>query len=120
MTNVAIIPLQTGPSSHAYRAVAGRKYAQGKTAGEALDAITAQLSEEESGTLVIIQHFRPDQFFTETQQVRLKELIARWQTARDQGNTLSVNEQAELEALMEAELHASAARVGEWADAVGR
>jgi hypothetical protein len=36
--------------------------------------------------------------------------MARWRTARDTGSTLPPEEHAELEALVEAELHASAQR----------
>jgi hypothetical protein len=44
----------------------------------------------------------------------------RWRTARDQGATLPADEQTELEALIAAELHASAARAAALADALGR
>ena len=43
MTKVAILPIATEQGALAYRAVAGEKHAQGKTAGEALDALTAQI-----------------------------------------------------------------------------
>ena len=46
--------------------------------------------------------------------------MARWRTARDQGATLPVDEQTELEALIDAELQASAARAATLADALGR
>jgi hypothetical protein len=70
--------------------------------------------------LVIGQSLRPGHFFTAAQQERLAALMEHWRTARDQGNTLPVDEQAELEALIEAELHASAARVAALANALGR
>ena len=43
------------------------------------------------------------------QQQRLAELMRRWWKARDSGNMLPPNEQAELEALARAALRASAA-----------
>jgi hypothetical protein len=46
--------------------------------------------------------------------------MARWQTARDLGSTLTPEEHTELEALVEAELRASAARAAELADSLGR
>ena len=103
-----------------YRAIAGEKHAQGKTAGEALDALTAQLSADEASTLIIVQSLRPDRFFTAAQQQRLDALMARWRTMRDQGATLPADEQAELEALIAVELRASAARAAALADALGR
>src|SRR5262249_21169581 len=103
-----------------YHAIAGAKHAEGKTAGEALDALTAQLSVDEASTLVIVQSLRPDDFFTASQQERLTVLMAHWRTARDQGQTLPVEEQAELEALIEAELRASAARAAALANALRR
>jgi hypothetical protein len=120
MTKVAIVPIPTGQGALSYRAIAGEKHAQGNTAGEALDALTAQLSADEASTLVIVQSLRPDRFFTAAQQERLAVLMDRWRTARDQGVTLPAAEQTELEALMAGELQASAARAAALAAALGR
>jgi hypothetical protein len=46
--------------------------------------------------------------------------MAHWRTLRDQGDTLPADEQAELEALIAAELQAAAARAAVLADASGR
>ena len=46
--------------------------------------------------------------------------MARWRTARDQGTTLPIAEQSELETLIDAELRASAARAAALANALGR
>lgn len=116
MTRVAILPVPSEKGDFAYRAVAGDKQSHGKTAGEALDALTAQLSEGEASTLVIVQSLRPDRFFSAAQLQRLAELMARWRAARDMGETLPVDEQSELEALVEAELRAAARRAGALAD----
>jgi hypothetical protein len=120
VTKIAILPIPTEQGALSYRAIAGEKHAQGKTAGEALDALTAQLSVDETSTLIIVQNLRPDHFFTAAQQQRLDALMARWRTMRDQGATLPADEQAELEALIAAELQASAARAAALADALGR
>lgn len=120
MTNVAIMPIPTEQGDLSYRAIAGEKHAQGKTAGQALDALTLQLSEDEASTLVIVQSLRPDRFFTDIQQHRLTALMARWRTQRDKGSALPPAEQAELEALIAAELKASAARAATLADALER
>jgi hypothetical protein len=50
------------------------------------------------------------QFFTAEQQQRLTELISIWRTARDRGDTLPAEQQAELDDLIEAELDATAER----------
>jgi hypothetical protein len=97
-----------------------RNTQKAKRLGEALDALTAQLSADEASTLVIAQSLRPDHFFTAAQQERLAALMTRWRTARDQGNPLPVAEQAELDALIDAELCASAARAAALANALGR
>jgi hypothetical protein len=68
------------------------------------------LDEEETGTLVVVQNLRPDRFFTAQQQQRLEELMARWRSARDTQSGLTGTEQAELEALVEAELEAATQR----------
>jgi hypothetical protein len=76
----------------------------------ALDALTAQLGDDETGMVVILQSLRPDGFFTAAQQHRLEELMTRWRTARDSGDGLAEQEQAELQSLVEAELDAARRR----------
>ncbi|MBI4640236.1 MAG: hypothetical protein HY731_06050 [Candidatus Tectomicrobia bacterium] len=110
MTKVAILSVLTATGDIAYHAIAGDKQSHGKTAGEALDALTAQLPEDEAGTLVIVQTLRPDRFFDANQQQRLAELMTRWRATRDVGATLPTAEQAELDALIEEEIRAAAKR----------
>lgn len=93
-----------------YRAVGGARQAVARTAGAALDALTAQLPVEETGTLVVIQNHKPDQFFSAQQQQRLKELMDRWRSARDSGTPLSAADQTELSELVDAEAEASGKR----------
>jgi hypothetical protein len=120
MTRVAILPVPTDEGEVAYRAVSGDKRSQGATAGEALNALTAQLSEDAGGTLVVVQNLRPDRFFGSKQQQRLAELMARWRDARNCGEDLPAKELHELQALVEEELRASAARASQLADEAGR
>lgn len=110
MTTVAILPISDASGEKSYRAIAGDKYSVGKTAGQALDALTAQLGETEFSALLVIQSFRPDPFFSAGQQERLSELMSLWRSARDQGHALSPEQQAELDTLVEAELRAATAR----------
>jgi hypothetical protein len=110
MTTIAILPDSLNDVDKNYRAIAGDKESVGKTAGEALDALTAQLTEDESGTLVIVQHLRPDRFFTSEQQNRLACLMSRWRSARLVNGNLPIEEQSELESLIEAELQAATQR----------
>lgn len=86
-----------------FRAVAGEHEAVGPTMGAALDALTANWGEEAQPTAVFIQHFGPDAFFTAAQHDRMEELRVR----RD---TLSSQERAELESLIDAEFEATVAR----------
>ncbi len=110
MTKVAILPEPSIKGDTMYRAVAGARQAVAKTVGGALDALTAQLPPEESGTRVVVQNHRPDRFFTAQQQQRLEELMRRWRAARDAGKPLSASEQTELNALVDAEVQASGER----------
>jgi hypothetical protein len=110
MTTVAILPVSDASGKRSYRAIAGDKQSTGKTAGEALDALTAQLEGDEFSTLLIIQSFRPDWFFSTQQQQRLSNLMNLWRTARDEGQTLPPEQQSELDSLVEAELKAATAR----------
>lgn len=109
MTHVAIFP---GTTTHGteFRAVAGDKQSVGKTAGEALDALTPQLPRESSGTIVILQTWQPDSFFRSDQQVRLAELMTQWRVARDRSQEFPCDLQAELDALTAAELKAAQQR----------
>jgi hypothetical protein len=90
--------------------MAGGQQSVGKTAGEALDALTSALPEEATATLVIVQHQQPDEFFNVQQQARLKELMLRWCTARDGGPALAPGEQHELDSLVEHETRAAGQR----------
>ena len=110
MTNVAIFPEPSAHGEVEYRAVSGGRQAIARTAGGALDALTEQLPADETGTLVIVQNHRPDRFFDASQQRRLGELMAAWRASRDAGATLTPAEQAELEALVDAEVKASGER----------
>jgi phenylpyruvate tautomerase PptA (4-oxalocrotonate tautomerase family) len=107
---ITILPEGVGKDGVTYRAISGARQSEGKTAGEALDALAKQLNAEEASTLVIVQNLRPDGFFTAQQQERLGELMTRWRSARDANGALKREEQAELEALIEAELNAAIRR----------
>lgn len=120
MTMVSILPVKTETGTVCYSAVSGDKRSQGSTAGEALDAMTAQLPAHASGTLVILQSLAPDRFFDAAQQQRLAELMKRWRDARDQGMGLSAEEQGEFDALVQAELNASGSRAASIAEELGR
>ena len=109
MTNVAIRPENSGTADKTYRAVAGTLQSVGKTAGEALDALAAQLNDDDE-TPIIVRRFRPDAFFTPAQQQRLQELMALHNAAQYAGNSLPPAERAELEALIDAEVIASGQR----------
>ncbi len=110
MTTVAIQPILDANGQRSYRAVAGDKQSIGKTAGQALDALTTQLGEAEFSGVLVLQSFRPDQFFGIEQQKRLSELMELWRKARDEEKSLSAELQAELDNLVEVELNAAAKR----------
>jgi hypothetical protein len=110
MLKVVIVPEPITEGEARYRAIAGDHQAVARTAGAALDALAAELPADEGGTLVIVQSHRPDQFFNAEQQQRLAELMARWRSARDGGGSLSPEDQAELDALVDLEVKASAER----------
>lgn len=58
----------------------------------------------------MMQPMQPDEWFTAEQQQRLADLMARWRAARDAGSPLPPEEQAELDALVLAELEAAVQR----------
>jgi hypothetical protein len=110
MTKVAILPEPSEQGEMVYRAIAGGRQSIARTAGAALDALTAQLPVGDVGTLVIVQSQQPDEFFTAEQQQRVGRLMARWRAAREAGASLIPAEQAELDALVDAEVQAAGKR----------
>jgi hypothetical protein len=110
MTKIAILPEPGESGEMAYRAIAGPLQSLGVTAGQALDALAASLPEQDAATLIVVQHHRPDRFFTARQQARLRELMAAWRAARDAGSALPPSAQSELDALAEAEVRAASER----------
>jgi hypothetical protein len=110
MTAITILPERVGADGTTYRALAGERESVGRSAGEALDALTAQLGDDEAGMVVVIQSLRPDGFFSSAQKRRLEELMSRWRAARDCGGTLAEEEQSELQSLVDTELDAARRR----------
>ncbi len=110
MTTVAILPSIDLRGDKIYRAIAGNKQSLGKTAGQALDALTDQLDQTGFSGLLLIPGFSADALFNADQQQRLAELMNQWRVARDRGDNLPQPEQAELELLVEAELTAATVR----------
>src|SRR5437016_3277886 len=104
MTRVTILPESPGSPDTKFRAVARQAESVGDTPGAALDALAKQLDESERGTMIVVQGQQPDRFFTAAQQQRLGELMNRWRAARDAREALPPEQQAELEALVDAEL----------------
>lgn len=101
-------------------AYADNAQAVGKTPGEALDALIAQIGSEASSGLVLVQQMQPDRFFNMEQQQRLQVLMARSQEAQAAGRELPLEEESERNALIAAELLASAQRTAALADALGK
>ncbi|MEM6503718.1 MAG: hypothetical protein AAF685_18040 [Cyanobacteria bacterium P01_C01_bin.89] len=110
MQTIAILHIPTPDGTPTYRAISGNKQTQGNTAGQALDALTAQLSDQPFGGTILLQSFRPDPHFTEAQQTRLAELMTAWRTARDNDQPFDETLQTELDALTLAELQATGER----------
>ncbi len=118
MTTVVVLP--SNRDSKNFRAVSGKKQSFGETIGEALDALNEQLEAGERNTVVYVQDFRPDEFFTAGQQERLSELMQKWRDARDNKGRFSTEEQSELENLIGLELEGSGKRAGKIADELKR
>lgn len=105
MTTVAILPDLPGTDAEeGFMAVLGNRQAKGRTAGAALDAITAQLSDDQSASLVLVQSMKPDRFFNAEQQDRLQQLMQAWKQAPEQPAS------AELLAVLDEELKATIER----------
>lgn len=113
MKTIAILAEGGGGHPTTFHAITAGRKADGRTPGEALDALTSQLGAEESGAAVILQPFLPDRHFSAEQSERLSTLMARWRAARETGRALPPSEQSELERLVDEELEGSAERAAE-------
>ncbi len=118
MTTVVVVPNNRRGKN--FRAISGEKESFGETVGEALDAMTKELELNGRNAVVYVQDFRPDEFFTAEQQLRLAELMEKWRNARDKNEMLSADEQMELEQLIATELEGSARRTEKLANQLGR
>ena len=103
MTSIAIRTDQKETGERQFRAIAGDRQSLGRTMGEALDALTAEWGDSIQETVVLIQRFQPDRYFTQAQCDRMQVLLAR-------RPTLTPEERTELEALIDAEVDATIAR----------
>jgi hypothetical protein len=117
---VSILPVPGSDGQLSFHAVSGGKSSLGRTRGEALDAISTQLADEQDSTLVVVQSFRPDRYFSADQQRRLTELLDITSVASQQDKDLSDSERTELNALVELELRAAGQRAAALADELGR
>lgn len=103
MTAIAIRTDQKETGERRFRAIAGNRQSLGRTMGEALDALTAEWGDNVQETVVLIQRFQPDQYFTQAQYDRMQVLFAR-------RPTLTSEERTELEALIDTEVDATITR----------
>jgi len=110
MTKVTIVPVQPAKTEPGFCAISDSVQSFGDTPGQALDALTSKLDKVESGLLVLVQSQKADTFFSKQQKERLELLMIQWRSARDENRSPDSKSQAELEALVEAELLASAER----------
>jgi len=116
MSTIEIIQELATTGGAIYRARCGDWQAAGSSPGAALDAIervVATSRDDGNGTVIIVQRFRPDAFFTSTQQARLQEMMERFHASRDIGEELAPEEREELEALVDAEWQAAISRGAE-------
>jgi hypothetical protein len=104
MTYEAVRIEEEAASNVRYRVVSGGHKTEGRTAGEALDAL---LAKEATGPIesssILIQRFVPDVYFTLEQYDRMKELLRRV-------DSLTPDESTELDSLVDAELEATVTR----------
>ncbi|MBX7173721.1 MAG: hypothetical protein K1X72_22315 [Pyrinomonadaceae bacterium] len=99
-----------------FSAVSGKNKSFGKTVGEAIDALEKQ-TPGEPNSVIYIQDFQPDEFFTAEQQRRLSELMQKF---KDNDSDFSAEEKKELEKLIDEELEGSAKRVAKIAEKLGK
>jgi hypothetical protein len=113
MTTIKIIS-EISAEKTIYRASCGAQQAIGITPGQALDMLEKELAiqrlGDSGGTLIIVQRFRPDEFFTAKQQLRLRELMEQFHQAKTVGEAFDSAKKQELETLVDAEWNAAIER----------
>jgi hypothetical protein len=82
MMKITITAQRPGSPDTMYTASTDGCASVGRTAGAALDALSEQIGGTHSGTVVVLQNLRGDEFFTVAEQQRLEELSTRIQTGR--------------------------------------
>jgi hypothetical protein len=112
MPTIAVYPSHGSRTDDSYEAVAGTVRASGATVGEAIDRVRAQLPDGQDAALIMVQSEKPDDLFPETKIRRLKDLMARWHSARDSGVPFAEPDQTELTALIREEQAAVVTRSG--------
>ena len=79
MTTISIIPENTSVGEILWRAIAGDKESVGKSAGEALDALISQFSEDEGSAMIVIRRWQPDR----SSQELIDEVNETWEEFKD-------------------------------------
>ncbi len=106
MTATAIFPDPSETVAESgFLAVSGSHRALGKTAGAALDALSGQLADDESSSLIMVQSMKPDRFFNAAQKERMQQLMQAWQDSPE-----TTQPPAELLAVLDEELKATIER----------
>lgn len=101
-----------------FRAKSDDKESYGQTIGQAIDALNEKFENFDNKTLYILQKFQPDEFFTAAQQKRMSELLDKLRLAQEGKVEFSLEEKAELEELVAAELKGSGNRVKKLAELI--
>lgn len=113
MKRAAIQPNERQAGEPRFRAISGKRQSLGQTAGEALDALNEEAGPDAEPSLVVVQQIGGDTFFTDAHYQRMQELLAR-------SESMTSDEQGELERLASEEIIASGERTKAIADALGR
>ena len=75
MTPTAILIEEQDTKAARFCAKAGNLQSVGHTAGEALDALIAQEAGVINSSMILIQRFVPDAYFTQSQYDRMQQLL---------------------------------------------
>ncbi len=87
-----------------YHATLNNRHGMGATAGQALDSLEEQLGPPTGTTVVVVQRFLPDEFFSASDQARLRTLMDAHHAAVAAGMELNEPLRTELHELIDKEL----------------
>lgn len=104
MRKITIVGMDDGTNHGSFRAYTNHCEGTGETAGQALDNLAKKMGPTKDMMVIVVQSTEPDEFFSQADQKRLRELMDAHQVAVNTGTELSEPLRTEMHTLIDKEL----------------